>query len=279
MLTLRRSADPSAASDRTFASRSAVVTGGASGIGLAIARDLARGGAVVTLADVDVERAEVHARALREQGAKAEAVEIDVTDRGAVDDLLRRVADEHGRLDLMFNNAGVGGTLPFEEATAQQWDRILALNLRSVIDGTDAAYRLMRAQGGGHIVNTASIAGLVPVPMQTLYNTTKFGVVGLSTTLRPEAAAHGVRVSVVCPGQVATAIWGTPILGERDLSAPAPPQAVSAERAAAAVLRGVRRNQAVITFPTPARRLALAYRYAPWAMSRWLGAEHARRAG
>jgi NAD(P)-dependent dehydrogenase (short-subunit alcohol dehydrogenase family) len=267
----------SAASPDAFAGRSAVVTGAASGIGLAVAQRLAAQGAVVTMADVDIERAEAHARTLREGGARAVAVALDVTDRAAVEALFRQVAGEHGSLDLVFNNAGVGGTLPFADATPQQWDRILALNLRSVIDGTDAAYRIMRAQGSGHIVNTSSISGLVPVPMQTLYNTTKFAVVGLSTTLRPEAAAHGVRVSVVCPGQVATAIWGTPILGERDLAAPAPAEAVSADDAADVILRGVRRDEAVIAFPAPARRLAVAYRHAPVLVERWLSAEYARR--
>lgn len=260
-----------------FSGRSAVVTGAASGIGLAIAERLAQHGASVVLADVDADRAHTHAQDLREQGAQASAAALDVTDRGAIEALLQRVAKEHGRLDFMFNNAGVGGTLPFDQATPEQWDRILALNLRSVIDGTHAAFRLMSTQGIGHIINTASISGLVPVPLQALYNTTKFAVVGLSTTLRPEAAAHGVRVSVVCPGQVATAIWGTSILGERDAAATAPREAVSADDAAVAVLRGVQRNDAVITFPAPARALATAYRYLPALTSRWLGAEYARR--
>ncbi len=185
----------------------AIVTGGASGIGLALGRHLAGLGLHVVLCDVD---AEGLARAAIE--VPAETFVLDVTDADAVRGVVERVAAAHGRLDYLFNNAGVGGTLPMLQATLAHWRRVVGLNLMGVVHGVQAAYPIMVRQGFGHLCNTASISGLVPVPGQTLYNTTKYAVVGLSHTLRPEAALAGVGVSVACPGPVRSAIWSTPIL-------------------------------------------------------------------
>ena len=139
---------------------------------------------------------------------------------------------------------------------------MIDLDLRGVIAGTRAGYELMRPRQQGHIVNTASISGLVPFPGQPLYNTAKYGVVGLSTTFRPEAARHGIRVSVACPGAVATPIWGTPIHGRVVPAAP-PRGAISPDRAAREILAGVARNQAIIVVPRRASLWATAYRIAP----------------
>jgi len=238
----------------------AVVTGAASGIGSALAVQLAQAGAAVVMADIDGDRLGQRVEELRARGLNASGEPTDVTTELAA--MLRRVAAERGRLDYVFNNAGVGGTLAFDEADDDHWRRVLSLDLESVIAGTRAAYEIMRARGGGHIVNTASISGLVPFPGQTLYNTAKFGVVGLSTSLRAEAAQHGIRVSVVCPGVVATPIWGTPIRGERRHVEP-PADAITPEQAATEILRGVARNRAIIVVPRGARAWAAAYRLMP----------------
>ena len=253
----------------------AVVTGAASGIGLAVSRRLVGVGATVVMADLDGGRVGRQAAGL---GRRAEPVTVDVTREAEVTALVAGAVARHGRLDFMFNNAGIGGTLPFDEGTTAHWEKIVSVNLWSAIHGTRAAYEQMRRQGAGHIVNTASISGLIPVPMQTLYNTTKYAVVGLSTSLRPEAAAHGVRVSVVCPGMVDTGIFGVPILGARDEDAKAPAGAVPADRAAAAILSGVSRNRAVIVFPARDRAGEWLQRHLPGVMSRKMAAEYRRRA-
>lgn len=250
-------------SSKAFAGRVAIVTGGASGMGLALCRRLVDGRAAVLVADVDGVAARERAAELGAGGGRVSAATVDVTDRRQVEDLVGGVVARWGRLDLMFNNAGIGGTLAFHRAGPEHWERIVAVNLWGVAHGTVAAYRHMAARGCGHIVNTASISGLVPWPGQVLYNTTKFGVVGLSTTLRPEAARHGVRVSVVCPGLVDTAIFGVPILGPVDRGAVAPAGAIPADRAASEILAGVARNRAVIVFPARDRRWWRIQRHAP----------------
>src|SRR5207248_6593438 len=114
--------------------------------------------------------------------------------------------NRHGRLDLMVNNAGIGIGGETRELLLAHWDRIIDVNLRGVVHGVHAAYPVMIEQGSGHIVNTASLAGLLPSPGATPYAMTKHAVVGLSLSLRGEAAAYGVRVTAVCPGVVETPI-------------------------------------------------------------------------
>lgn len=138
-----------------------VVTGGASGIGRAVGEALARAGAVVVLADRDSERLAAARESLVEHAGRVECATVDVMRQQEVQHLIEEAASRHGRLDILFNNAGVGGTLPIGEATLEQWRRIVDLNLWGVIYGIHAALPIMRRQGGGHLVNTASVAGLV----------------------------------------------------------------------------------------------------------------------
>jgi NAD(P)-dependent dehydrogenase (short-subunit alcohol dehydrogenase family) len=184
----------------------AIVTGGASGIGRALSEALARRGASVTLADLQAEAAEAVAAALRASGWSASAAALDVTDFESVKRLVERVAKEHGRLDFMFNNAGIAVGGEIRDHTIDAWNRIIDVNLRGVVHGVQAAYPIMLRQGFGHIVNTASMAGLLPEPLATSYSATKHAVVGLSKGLRVEAANLGVRVSVLCPGVIRTPI-------------------------------------------------------------------------
>src|SRR5262249_54809852 len=124
----------------------------------------------------------------------------------AVQALVGQVATSAGRLDYLFNNAGIliAGEAHYFEI--EDWDRVIDVDFRGVVNGVQAAYPIMRRQGFGHLVNTSSIAGLVPVAGFLSYSSSKHGVVGLSTSLRIEAATAGVRVSVLCPGTVETAI-------------------------------------------------------------------------
>ncbi len=247
-----------------FAGRVAIITGGGSGIGAALVRALAAHGAKVVIADID----EAAAKSVAAELTGVSSVTLDVRDAPAVADLVFAVAAEHGKLDYMFNNAGiaVGGLV--EEFTLDHWNRVIDVNLRGVVHGVHAAYPLMLRQGHGHIVNTASLAGLIPGPGLTPYDTVKHAVVGLSLSLRAEAAARGVKVTAICPGFV-----DTPLLGR--VNPDLPPTSAGAEvsgrvgrlyqadKLAKDVLRGLARNQPLIVAPGSARVLWRMTRYAP----------------
>ena len=191
---------------RIFDGATAIVTGGASGIGRALAEELVKRGCEVVLADLQIELAEEVASQIRVSGGKAKAVKIDVTDFPAMQHLVQETVKRTGRLDYIFNNAGIviGGSVNLYGI--EDWNRIVDVNLRGVINGIQAAYKIMVAQGFGHIINTASMAGLMHGPGSVAYTTTKHAVVGLSESLRAEAAQMGVRVSVICPGAIRTPI-------------------------------------------------------------------------
>jgi NAD(P)-dependent dehydrogenase (short-subunit alcohol dehydrogenase family) len=189
---------------RCFDGAVAIVTGGGSGIGAALAAELALRGSEVVLADIDVADAEAVADRIRSRGGRASATQLDVISARAFEAVVAETVKRLGRLDYVFNNAGIGVGGPAADYTVDAWDRILAVNLRGVIHGVHAAYPVMIRQHFGHIVNTASMAGLTTSPGMIGYTTTKHAVVALSQALRSEAAAHGIRVSVLCPGVIRT---------------------------------------------------------------------------
>ena len=191
---------------RIFDGAVAIMTGGASGIGRALSEALGRRGASVVLADRQVALAQEVADGIQERGGQASAVELDVTDFAAVDQLVRATTQDQGRLDYMFNNAGIAIGGEVRLCQIEDWDSVLNVNLHGVVNGVQAAYPIMLSQGCGHIVNTASMAGLLPMPAAVSYATTKHAVVGLSKSLRVEAALYGIRVSVLCPGFIRTPI-------------------------------------------------------------------------
>jgi NAD(P)-dependent dehydrogenase (short-subunit alcohol dehydrogenase family) len=195
---------------RSYQGAVAVITGGASGIGRALGEALARRGADVVLADLQSELAEQVANGIRGAGGKATAAALDVRDFAAFDGLVREVTSSRGRLDYWFNNAGIGIGGRVQFYGAQNWDRVIDVNIRGVTNGVQAAYSTMLRQGFGHIVNTASLAALMPTPGLVSYGMSKHAVLGLSTSLRAEAAGAGVRVSVLCPGVIRTPAleWG-----------------------------------------------------------------------
>ena len=187
--------------------RTAVITGGASGIGLATARRLAASGMSLVLGDVEAPALESAVAALRAEGAAVLGRVCDVRHEDDVVALREAALDEFGGAHLVFNNAGVGGG-PTVGSTTGVWDWVIDVNLRGVVHGVNAFVPHFVAQGEGHVVNTASAAGLGGVPGMGAYCATKFAVVGLSESLFHELAlrAPGVHVSVLCPGFVRTRI-------------------------------------------------------------------------
>ena len=251
----------------------AIVTGGASGIGRAIATALVRRGHTVSVSDINGDGAEAVAEKLNTVGpGKAFATALDVVDADAVAAHFQAVKADHGRLDLVFNNAGIAIGGLAEDLTLEHWNRAIDINLRGVVHGVHAAYPIMLEQGSGHIVNTASAAGLVPMPMGIPYTATKHAVVGLSLGLRAEGAGRGVKVSVICPTFIDTPLLTNvnPGLPETSISADvrsdvkqAQPKLYTAEKLAIAVLKGVDHNHAVIVAPASARAVWLGMRLSP----------------
>jgi NAD(P)-dependent dehydrogenase (short-subunit alcohol dehydrogenase family) len=274
-----------------FDGQTAIVTGGGSGIGAALVRALAAQGASVVAADIDEAAVRSVAGSVPAGPGDVTAAVLDVRDADAVADLVSLVAAERDGLDLMFNNAGiaVGGVV--EELTLAHWDRVLDVNVRGVVHGVHAAYPLMLRQGRGHIVNTASVAGLVPGPGLAPYTAAKHAVVGLSLSLRAEGAGRGVRVSAVCPGFVDTPLLRrvNPGLPQTEIGASAGALAARLGKLyqpsllAQDILSGVERNRALIVAPRSARIAWRTARYAPGLTMRTIIAgvnkEAAARAG
>lgn len=195
---------------REFVGSVAVITGAGSGIGRATARAFAKQGAKLHIADVNAEAiAEVGAE-LEAAGTSTTTHVVDVSDPSAVEDFAARVYEADPVVDVLHNNAGIGHAGPTDDTTLEDWQRIIGVNLMGVIHGVHFFVPRMLAQGkASHIVNTASMAGLVAAPQMAPYCTSKFGVVGLSEALDAELGSRGIHVSAICPGVIDTAIVDT----------------------------------------------------------------------
>ena len=227
----------------SFVGSTALVTGGASGIGKALGAALEAVGARVVLADI--------------AGDDGACRRLDVRDAAAFDALVEEV----GPVDLLINCAGISLGGATHEMSALHWDRIIDVNIRGVVNGVHAVYPSMVGRGSGQIVNVASGAGLAALPFVAAYSMTKHAVVGLSTALRAEAALHGVRVSVLCPGAVETPILDrlpdpdlpttetAPVTARRYLAV-ARQEPVDVDRFARLALKGIQHNRGIIVVPT-----------------------------
>ena len=252
----------------TFTGKQAIVTGAGSGIGAALCRALASAGADVVCTDIDGDAAERTA-----DGLGARSARLDVTDAAAVQATVDDVVARAGRLDLMFNNAGIAWGGDTESLTLDQWNAIIDINIRGVVHGVAAAYPLMVRQGHGHIINTASMAGLTAAGLVTSYVMTKHAVVGLSLALRSEAAARGVGVLAVCPGAVETPILDKGAIGgfvgrNFYLKGQGLKTAYDADRLARDTLRAVERNKALLVKPRLGHAQWIFARLAPGLMQR-----------
>jgi len=186
--------------------RVAVVTAGGSGIGAATVRRFAREGAAVVIADLSGSRAEQVRAEVAGTGGQAAAIKMDVADPQAVEATVKLALDSFGRLDVLFNNAGMAEVSLIHETTLESWERVIAVTLTGTFLGLKYAIPIMRRQGGGAVINTASISGMHGDYGMASYNAAKSAVINLTRTAALENAKHGIRVNCVCPGAINTRV-------------------------------------------------------------------------
>jgi NAD(P)-dependent dehydrogenase (short-subunit alcohol dehydrogenase family) len=258
---------------RELRGRVAVVTGAASGIGRALALALAREGAEIALSDVDEAGLGETARAAAALGARTSFERVDVADRAAMERHASSVMAQHGRVNLVINNAGVALSATISETSYADLEWLFGINFWGVVHGTKAFLPLLRQSGEGHLVNVSSAFGLIAVPEHGAYNAAKFAVRGFTECLRQELELEGARVSATCvhPGGIKTNIArkarilaraGGPSREELnalfDQVARTPPEA-----AARAILRGVKRNARRVLIGPDARAIDALQRLLP----------------
>src|SRR3954447_22200488 len=232
----------------TLDGKVAAVTGASSGIGEATARALADTGAAVALGARRVDRLESIVSRMDESGARTLAIELDVADEESANAFVAEAQSQLGGLDILVNNAGVMLLGPVEGADTSQWRTMVNVNLLGLLYCTHAALPVMRAAGGGHIVNLSSVAGRSANAGSAVYNLTKFGVGAFSEALRQEVSGAGIRTTIIEPGFVDTELQGHnegPVLEAIEKMRESMPEVLQAEDIAAGILYAVTQPQRV----------------------------------
>ena len=249
-----------------FKNKIAIVTGGASGLGQALCEELGRRGAKVVPVDINQEGAEQVASSIIKDGGEACFAYMDVTLYENSQRIVQDIVAKYGHIDLMFNNAGTALQGETRDLKVEHWRNVIDVNLWGVIHGAIAVYNVMARQGGGQIVNISSLGGLIPLPKEIPYCTSKWAIVGFSSSLRIEGADLGVKVNLVCPGVLETQIHETiPLVNveRQKMTRPKGIKYVNPAKAAKIILQGVEKNKAIIIFPFYARLIWWMYRLAP----------------
>ena len=258
-----------------------IVTGAASGLGRGLAAAFVGRGHHVVLADIDLASATAAATGMPGPGT-ASAAQVDVRDAEAVQALVDATEDAHGPLDTMVNNAGIGVVGWSHQLPAEQWRAVYDVNLHGVLHGVLAVYPRFVARGAGRIVNMASLSAFTPVPAAVAYASSKHAVLGLTTSLRAEAAAHGIQVHAVCPGFVETPLLHDEAEGSGGLSFASVARALrlpvtTTDRVVADVMRGIDRDVGVIVTPATAKATRLLTELAPAVLSERISRQLAAR--
>ncbi len=256
---------------KQFKDKIAIVTGGASGIGRALCEDLCDLGATVIAADINEDGADQTVKAVCACGGEAESKCTDVTNIKDIQELVNHTVKTYGRIDYMFNNAGIAIHGEARDMNMDHWRRIIDINFFGILYGTITAYDQMVKQGFGHIVNTSSILGLVGMGTNVLYATTKHAIVGLSRSLRHEGKDLGVKVSCVCPGFIETSLYDSATVVNADpekFYKSIPFKRVDVKTATKKILKGVARNKSIIVFPAHAWLMWLSTRLSTDALDR-----------
>jgi len=240
-----------------FEGKVCIVTGSSSGIGLGLAKELLRRGAVVYMSgwrETNRENLQTTADLLKQYPQKAFTQELDVREEQGMTDYIAGIA-ARGPIDYLFSNAGIAMQTPFARVDRTTWERILSVDLYGVVYGVQAVVPAMLKQGYGHIVNTASIAGLVPLPYQTVYCAAKYAVVGFSESLRYELEPYNIKVTVVCPGAVATQIFQRDMDYKVHEELAVPEEALTIDQAALEILEGVEAGRGILPITDFARAM------------------------
>ena len=260
---------------KDFRGRIAVITGAGSGIGRALALDLAERGSVLELSDIDADGLEQTAKMARAHGVQVDTAVVDVADKDAMFGWAEAVGDRHGLVHLVVNNAGVALAGSVEETPIEDYEWIVGINFWGVLYGTKAFLPLLRKADQGHIVNISSVFGLFAQPTQSGYNATKFAVRGFTESLRQELDMDGGNVSCtsVHPGGIDTNIANSARMRDTSLLGPAQGDElrkdfsralhVAPEDAAATILKGVRRNARRVLIGPEAYAIDALQRSAP----------------
>jgi NAD(P)-dependent dehydrogenase (short-subunit alcohol dehydrogenase family) len=254
----------------------AVITGGASGIGRCLGEKLAALGAQVVLSDINRTGLDATIKEISSNGGRVSGEVLNVSDYEAFKAHIDGVVAEKGRIDYLFNNAGIAIAAEFRDMTLEDWNKVIDINLHGVFHGSILAYKQMVKQGFGHIVNLSSVEGLIPFPTTGSYVATKYAVLGFTQGMWVEGRSLGVKTSAVCPGYIKTNIFDAAKMVNIDRGRIMDQykmlenMGITAEKCAQVILKGVAKDKPIIPVTTLAHVIWRMARLAPVGVLKWV---------